>query len=80
MPELGITTEAGETSLQLPGTQDFTRHRILAPPRHDLDPYVPIGMKLGTFLLFTEAEIGTILTDNVLDTKLDPQSDAAFEV
>jgi len=80
VPELGITTEAGETSLQLPGTQDFTRHRILAPPRHDLDPYVPIGMKLGTFLLFTEAEIGTILTDNVLDTKLDPQSDAAFEV
>jgi hypothetical protein len=80
VPELGITTEAGETSLQLPGTQDVTRHRPLPPPRHDLDPYVPIGMKLGSFLLFTEAEIGTILTDNVLDTKLDTHADAAIEV
>ena len=46
---------------------------------HDLDPYVPIGIRLGSFLLFTEAEIGTILTDNVLATDTDTHSDAAFE-
>jgi hypothetical protein len=79
VPELGISTELGESSLQLPGTRDLSRHRALPPPRHDLDPYVPIGMKLGSFLLFSEAEIGTILTDNVLDTKTDARSDAAFE-
>jgi hypothetical protein len=79
VPELGISTENGESSQQLPGTRDLSRHRALPPPRHDLDPYVPIGMKLGSFLLFSEAEIGTILTDNVLDTKIDARSDAAFE-
>ena len=80
VPELGISTEAGEASLQIPGvTFDSSRHRILAPPRHDLDPYVPIGMKLGSFLLFTEAEIGSILTDNVLDTDFNEHPDQAFE-
>jgi hypothetical protein len=80
-PELGITTEAGETSQQLPGINfDSSRHRALPPQRHDLDPYVPIGMRLGSFLLFTEAEIGTILTDNVLATDTDTHSDVAFEV
>jgi hypothetical protein len=72
--------EQGEATTQIPGTQyDSGRHRILAPPIHDLDPYVPIGMKLGTFLLFTEAEIGTILTDNVLDTDFNEHKDIAFE-
>jgi hypothetical protein len=81
VPELGITTEAGETSQQVPGTDfDSSRHRALPPQRHDLDPYVPIGMRLGSFLLFTEAEIGTILTDNVLATRNDTHSDAAFEI
>jgi hypothetical protein len=79
VPELGITTETGETGLEPPGTEDVTDERPLAPERHDLDPYVPIGMKLGSFLLFTEAEVGTILTDNVLGTRIDPQSDIAFE-
>jgi hypothetical protein len=80
-PELGITTEAGETSRQVPGTNfDSSRHRVLPPPRHDLDPFVPIGMRLGSFLLFTEAEIGTILTDNVLATDTDTHSDVALEV
>ncbi len=79
VPELGISTETGEVSTQIPGTQDVTRHRALPPPRHDLDPYVPIGMKLGSFLLFTEAEVGTILTDNVLDTDFNEHKDVAFE-
>lgn len=78
--ELGITTEGGETSQQVPGAYDSSRHRALPPQRHDLDPYVPIGMRLGSFLLFTEAEIGTILTDNVLATRDDTHSDAAFDV
>ena len=81
VPEFGITTEAGEASQQVPGTYLASpRHRALPPVRHDLDPYVPIGMQLGSFLLFTEAEIGTILTDNVLATDTDTHSDAAFEV
>ncbi len=80
VPEFGITTEAGETSQQVPGTNlDSSRHRALPPAMHDLDPYVPIGIRLGSFLLFTEAEIGTILTDNVLATDTDTHSDAAFE-
>ena len=37
-------------------------------------------MRFGSFLLFTEAEIGTILTDNVLATDTDTHSDVAFEV
>jgi len=80
VPEFGITTASGESGLDVPGTGEDSDNRALAPQRHDLDPYVPIGMKLGSFLLFTEAEIGTILTDNVLGTRLDPQSDAAIEV
>jgi hypothetical protein len=81
MPELRISTEAGETSQQVPGTNfDSSRHRALAPPRHDLDPFVPIGMRFGSFLLFTEAEIGTIMTDNVLATETDRHADTAFEV
>lgn len=39
---------------------------------------MPIGTRLGSFILFTEAEIGTILTDNVLGTPI-PRSDYAFE-
>jgi hypothetical protein len=80
VPGFGITTGGGETSQQVPGTNlDSSRHRALAPAMHDLDPYVPIGMRLGSFLLFTEAEIGTILADNVLATDTDTHSDAAFE-
>jgi hypothetical protein len=80
VPEIGLSTQQGEAITQIPGTQyDSSRHRILAPPVHDLDPYVPIGMKLGSFLLFTEAEIGTILTDNVLDTDFNEHKDIAFE-
>jgi hypothetical protein len=81
VPGPGITTEAGETSQRVPGTNfDSSRHRVLPPPRHDLDPFVPIGMRLGSFLLFAETEIGTILTDNVLATETDTHSDVAFEV
>ncbi|MEM7191878.1 MAG: outer membrane beta-barrel protein, partial [Pseudomonadota bacterium] len=44
----------------------------------DLDPFEPLGTRLGNFLLFTEAEIGGIFTDNVLGTP-DGISDYAFE-
>ena len=79
-PSFGITTTTGESGLLAPGIEDVSRHRALSPERHDLDPYVPIGIRLGTFLLFPEVEFGTILTDNVLATRFDPQSDAAIEV
>jgi hypothetical protein len=79
--ELGLTTVPGETRQQaVPGTGDLVRHRALLPRRHDLDPYVPIGFKLGSFLLFTEAQVGTILTDNVLETENDTHPDQALEV
>jgi hypothetical protein len=55
-------------------------HSALLPEPHDLDPFVPIGFRLGSFLLFPEAEIGADLTNNVLDTKFDTQNDAGPEV
>ncbi len=80
VPEFGITNAAGEPLIEPPSTDDDDLDQLPLPPKgHELDPYVPIGMKLGSFLLFTEAEIGTILTDNVLGTRTRPQPDAAFE-
>ena len=43
-----------------------------------LDPFEPLGTRLGSFLLFTEAEVGGIFTDNVLGTPVG-RSDYAFE-
>jgi hypothetical protein len=78
--QLGLTLVPGETRQAVPGTGDFVRNKALLPQRHDLDPYVPIGFKLGSFLLFTETQIGTILTDNVLETETDTHADQAIEV
>ena len=78
-PGFGITDASGEPLVEPPSIDDDLDNVPLAPKGHQLDPYVPIGTKIGSFLLFTEAEIGTILTDNVLGTRLDPQPDHAFE-
>lgn len=43
-----------------------------------LDPFIPLGTRIGNFLLFAEAEIGGIFTDNVLGTP-NGISDQAFE-
>ena len=37
-------------------------------------------MRLGSFLLFTETEIGDILTNNVLAPETDTHADVAFEL
>ncbi|HUU66600.1 MAG TPA: outer membrane beta-barrel protein [Methyloceanibacter sp.] len=79
VPGFGITDAAGQPLVEPPSIDDDLEQLPLPPKGHELDPYVPIGMKLGSFLLFTEAEVGTILTDNVLGTRLRPQADAAFE-
>ena len=79
VPRFGLRPVGDETWRSIPGTQTLSRFTPFAPNRHDLDPYVPIGIRLGSFLLFAEAEIGTILTDNVLATRFDTRSDAAFE-
>ena len=79
-PGFGITTATGESGLLPPGIEDVSRRSAVLPERHDLDPYVPIGIRVGTFLLFPEVEFGTIVTDNVLSTRTDTQSDAAIEV
>ena len=79
-PSFGISTITGESGLLPPGLEDVSRHRAILPERHDLDPYVPIGIRVGSFILFPEVEFGTILTDNVLATRFDTQSDAAMEV
>jgi hypothetical protein len=55
-------------------------HSALLPEPHDLDPFVPIGIRLGSFLLFPEVEFGADLSNNVLDTKFDAQPDAGPEV
>jgi len=41
---------------------------------------VPIGFRIGSFLLFPEAEIGTDMTNNVLATRFDARSDIGPEV
>jgi len=80
VPGIGITEPNGAPLSEAPGTEELAGANQPLPPKgHELDPYVPIGMKLGSFLLFTEAEVGTILTDNVLGTKTDPHPAHAFE-
>lgn len=41
-------------------------------------PYDPIGVRIGSFLLFPELTTGTLYTDNVLITTRDPISDHAL--
>jgi hypothetical protein len=78
-PGPGITDASGEPLEAPPSVDDDDLENVpVAPKGHELDPYVPIGTRLGSFILFTEAEIGTILTDNVLGTPI-PRSDYAFE-
>ena len=55
-------------------------HSALLPEPHDLDPFVPIGIRLGSFILFPEAEIGVDMTNNVLATRFDARSDAGPQV
>ena len=63
-PGPGITTPTGTPLIGAPRASDDVLDNLPRPPQANrLDPYAPIGMKLGSFLLFTEAEIGTILTD-----------------
>lgn len=66
--------------LSRPFSEPYILHSALEPERHDLDPYIPIGIKLGSFLLFPEVETGVIATNNVLGTKTDPHADAAYEL
>jgi hypothetical protein len=80
VPGFGITEPSGAPLTKPPGTEELAGANQPLPPKgHELDPYVPIGMKLGSFLLFSEAEVGTILTDNVLGTKTNTHPDQAFE-
>ncbi len=44
-----------------------------------LDPYAPTGIRLGTFLLYPEAEIGAAAFNNLLRTSTDRRSDVALE-
>ncbi|MGD9801801.1 MAG: outer membrane beta-barrel protein [Hyphomicrobiaceae bacterium] len=46
----------------------------------DLDPYAPTGIRLGSFVLYPEAEIGVTAFNNVLRTSTNRQSDVALEV
>ena len=74
---------AEEEGLTLPVTEEILPrqiHTALNPEPHDLDSYLPIGIKIGSFLLFPEAAVGTVLTNNVLDTLSDTHGDVAAEV
>jgi hypothetical protein len=50
-------------------------------PAHfaELDPYAPTGIRIGSFLLFPEAEIGVAAFNNLLRTRIDRRSDVALE-
>lgn len=52
----------------------------LLPEPHDLDPFAPLGIRLGSFLLFPELDVGADLTNNVLDTKFDTKTDWGPEI
>jgi len=45
----------------------------------ELDPYAPTGIRIGSFLLLPEVEIGAAAFDNVLRTSTDRRSDVALE-
>lgn len=45
-----------------------------------LDPYAPTGIRIGTFLLFPEAEIAGAAFNNLLRSNSNPRSDTALEV
>jgi hypothetical protein len=80
VPGPGITDASGEPLEQAPSVDDNDLENLPLPPaRHKLDPYVPIGTRIGSFILFTEAEIGTIFTDNVLGLPNQRFPDYAFE-
>lgn len=55
-------------------------HSALQPEPHDLDPYLPVGIRIGSFILFPEIETGLIATNNVLGTQTNPHADAAFDL
>lgn len=79
--ETGIPVQALGLSPPPPGLSVFSQiHSALLPEPHDLDPYVPIGIRLGSFLLFPEMEAGADLTNNVLNTKFDAQTDWGPEI
>ena len=79
--ETGIPVEALGLSPPPIGLSALSQiHSALLPEPHDLDPYVPIGIRLGSFLLFPEMEVGADLTNNVLDTKFDAQPDWGPEI
>ena len=80
VPRFGLRPVGDETWRSIPGTQSLSLYTPFAPSRHDLDPYVPLGIRLGSFLLFSEARAGAVLTDNVFTTRVNPQSDAGFEL
>jgi hypothetical protein len=79
--EVGIPVE--ELGLAPPArtvSEALQIHSALLPEPHDLDPFVPIGFRIGSFLLFPEAEIGADITNNVPDTRFDTRSDIGPEV
>lgn len=81
-PGAGLEQELEELNVSEPDralSEPIQLHSALLPEPHDIDPYIPIGIRIGTFLLFPEAAFGTILTNNVLDTRFDTHSDIAGE-
>ena len=79
--ETGIPVKA--LGLSPPPTGQSTLGQIntaLLPEPHDLDPFAPLGIRLGSFLLFPELDVGADLTNNVLDTKFDTKTDWGPEI
>lgn len=55
-------------------------HTALLPEPHDLDPFVPMGIRIGSFLIFPEVEVDATMTNNVLASPFDARSDAGPQV
>lgn len=70
------------TSSGLPGAR-IANERLVPEPDAALDedrPYDPLGLRMGSFLLFPELTAETIYSDNVFKTGKDAKSDSALAI
>jgi hypothetical protein len=79
--ETGIPVRALGLSSPPPGLSALSSiYSALLPEPHNLDPFLPIGIRLGSFLLFPEIDVGADLTNNVFDTKFGARPDWGPEI
>lgn len=86
-PALGATVTGGRTRLVTQGVGDGVPAAALLAARDrisegldDAQPYAPIGVRLGSFLIYPEAIAEVVATDNVRSAATPRDSDIALEL